>query len=56
MQLKLKCFGVPVVAPWVKNPTSIHEDVGLILGLNQWVEELALLQSTMAMTMVVAVA
>ena len=26
-------LGVPVVAQWVKNPTSVHEDVGLILGL-----------------------
>ena len=25
--------GVPTVAQWVKNPTSIHEDVGLIPDL-----------------------
>ena len=28
-------LGVPIVAQWVKNPTSIHEDVGLIPGLAQ---------------------
>ena len=27
--------GVPIVAQWVKNPTSIHEDAGLIPGLYQ---------------------
>ena len=32
-------FGVPVVAPWVKYPTSIHEDTGLIRGLAQWVKD-----------------
>ena len=26
--------GVPIVAQWVKNPTSIHEDVGSIPGLD----------------------
>ena len=30
--------GVPVVAQQVKNPSSIHEDVGLIPGLAQWVK------------------
>ena len=36
-------MGVPVVAQQVKNPTSIHKDVGLIPGLTQWVKDLALL-------------
>ena len=35
--------GIPVVGQWVKNPTSIHEDPGLIPGLSQWVKDLALL-------------
>ena len=34
--------GVSVVTHWIKNPTSIHEDAGLIPGLTQWVKELAL--------------
>ena len=32
---KKKKKRVPVVAQWVKNPTSIHVDVGLILSLGQ---------------------
>ena len=37
--------GVPIVAQQVKNPTSIHEDAGLIPGLTQWVEYPAWLQA-----------
>ena len=31
------------MAQRVKNPTSIHEDEGLIPDLTQWVKDLALL-------------
>ena len=39
---KMYMKGVPIVAQWLANPTSIHEDMGLIHGLTQWLKDLVL--------------
>ena len=39
--LPLKSFsGVPVMAQWLTNPTSNHENAGLIPGFPQWLRDL----------------
>ena len=43
-------YGVPVVAWGLTNPTSIHEDTGLIPGLTHWVKGLVLLWCRQAAT------
>ena len=57
--LKKLDLGVPVMAQWKQNLTSIHEDLGSIPGLTQWTGDLALwcmLQTQLRSGLAVAVA
>ena len=46
--MEISKLRVPIVAQQVKNWTGIHEDVGLIPGLTQWVKDRALPQAAVS--------
>ena len=41
-EIEMHQKGVPIMAQWLTNPTSILGDMGLIPGLAQWVKDLVL--------------
>ena len=53
--IKRCSIGAPVVAQWLRNLTSTHEDAGLFHILAQWVKDLALRKMKFGSCLAVAV-